>query len=34
MTETAMSLVARKHAKQVVDFREAYDLVWGHYVSK
>ena len=34
ITETAMSLVARKHAKQVVDFREAYDLVWGHYVSK
>ena len=34
ITETTMSLIARKQAKQVVDFRDAYDLIWGDYVGK
>src|SRR5690606_18132724 len=34
IVETAMALVARKNAKQVVDFRDAYDLLVADYVSK
>jgi replicative DNA helicase len=34
VTETCMQLISRKHAKQVLDFRHAYDLVTGDYASK
>lgn len=34
VTETAMELIARKQQKQVVDFRQAYDMLMSDYVSK
>jgi replicative DNA helicase len=34
ITEAAMSLVARKHPKQVIDFRDAYDMIIADYASK
>lgn len=34
LTELVMSLVAEKHQKQVVDFREAYELVIPDFVAK
>lgn len=34
ITETVMALIADKHQKQVVDFREAYELVIGTYKAK
>jgi replicative DNA helicase len=34
LTEMTMKLMATKHAKQIVDFREAYDLVLQDYADK
>jgi replicative DNA helicase len=34
ITEVAMRLIASKFGKQVVDFREAYEMLWADYVSK
>ena len=34
VVETAMKLMGQKHSRQVVDLREAYDLLIADYVSK
>ena len=34
LAEVVMRLMAKKFAKQVVDFREAYELVWADYLAK
>ena len=34
LTEAAMQLIARHNAKQVVDFRDAYDALMADYVAK
>lgn len=34
ITETVMELIANKHQKQVVDFRDAYDLVMQNYKAQ
>jgi replicative DNA helicase len=34
VTETVMALIAQKHAKQVVDFRDAYDMLIADYAAK
>lgn len=34
ITDTAMQLIAHKNAKQVVDFRDAYEMLMADYVAK
>lgn len=34
LTEMVMTLASRKHSKQVVDFREAYDVLIPEYLAK
>jgi replicative DNA helicase len=34
MTKAVMDLAAQKGLRQVVDFREAFDIVWGDFLAK
>jgi replicative DNA helicase len=34
VTEKVMELTTHKFGKQIVDFREAYEMVWGDYVQQ